>query len=263
MGERDSTKTRVTPLFDKLYDKDPTGVSWLARLLKLPSGGNVITNLQGCYFTIRKHGWGDDEVKLEPPVVLLSWLIRHPRPPTSGALSNDPQKAAIRRQWIEGSESLIAEGLRLLTHNPKGENWHIFEGPTQPDVYIETDDLVVVIEGKRTEPGPTTTTKWMKGRHQMLRHLDCAWEIRGNKKVVGFFIVEGQGKSGDVPPDWLTYAKELVSPDVIKKSLPHRGPEEQAQIAAAFVGVTTWQKVCQEFRDLGLEYLKLPDEVNK
>lgn len=263
MGERNSTETRVKPVFNKLYSKDPTGASWLARLLKLPSGGNPIASVQDCHLTIRKHGWGDDEVKLEPPLTLLSWLIRHPGKKAPKILSKDPNKAEKRLQWLEGTKKYILEGLRLLTHNPNNEDWHIFEGPTQPDVYIETDDLVVVIEGKRTESGPTTSTTWMAGRHQMLRHLDCAWEIRGNKKVIGFFIVEGQGESGEVPPDWSTYAKEMTFPDILEKSLPHRGRGEQRQIADAFTGVTTWQTVCREFGDLGLEYLNLPDEVNK
>ena len=41
------------------------------------------------------------------------------------------------------------------------KSWHLFEGETRPDVYIETPDLLVVIEGKRTEGGPTTSTKWI------------------------------------------------------------------------------------------------------
>ena len=200
MGKRDSSLTRVVPVFGQLYENDPTGCSWLPQMIRLPAGGHAVSLQADCRFTIKEHGWGVTEKKLDPPVALLSWLIRHPRKAVSGNLSFNPVKAEKRRQWIEGSRERIIEGLSLLRHDPNGAGWHIFEGHTQPDIFIETDDLIVVIEGKRTEKKPTTTTKWMHGRNQMLRHLDCAWETRGGKQLGGFFIVEGNGLSEDVPP---------------------------------------------------------------
>ena len=259
MGKHDSSKTRVEPVFHRLYAIDPTGRTWLRKLLCLPICGDHIILPLEADFTIQDHGWGDEEKKLDPPVALLSWLIRHPRKPLSGELSSDPAKVQKRLDWIAGSEKLMLEGLSLLRNNPSGENWHIFEGPTQPDVFIQTPDLVVVIEGKRTEPEPTTITKWMPVRHQMLRHIDCAWEIAGKRKVIGFFIVEGNG-AADIPARWLEFARQTVSPDSIASSLPHRGPEEQRGIAAAFAGVTTWQAVCEEF---GIPWNALPKTVNQ
>ena len=263
MGNKDSSLTRVKPVFDQLFKADQTGNSWLVRLLSLPVGGNTPFLPPGCRFTIKDCGWGSNEKRLSAPVSLLSWLIRHPRKPTSGGLSSDPTKAGKRRQWLEGSDARRAEALRLLRHNPKNENWHIFEGQTQPDVFIETDDLLVVIEGKRTEREPTTRTKWMAGRHQMLRHLDCAHEIRGRKCLLGFFIVEGEDTYTAVPSKWLEFAEHTVKHEAVFSSLPHRGPDEQREIAAAFIGVTTWQRVCEEFRDLGIDWKLLPDKIGK
>ena len=152
----------------------------------------------------------------------------------------------------------MTEALSLLRHNPQGEGWHIFEGETQPDVYIETSNLVVAIEGKRTEREPTTNTTWMIGRHQMLRHIDCAWEARGKKQVVGFFIVQGEGGKEEVPAKWQEFAKNTIGAEALACSLPHRGPEEQREIAACFTGVTTWERVCREF---GIDLKSLPDLV--
>jgi len=98
----------------------------------------------------------------------------------------------------------------------------------------------------------------MAGRHQMLRHIDCAWEIAGNRKVIGFFIVEGRASNGGVPEQWLEYARETVAPYSIASSLPHRGPEEQNGIAACFAGVATWQMVCAA---VGLAWDSLPNEA--
>ena len=166
-------------------------------------------------------------------------------------MSEDPAKARIRQEWIEGSTSRIREGLSLLSHNPVSVDWHVFEGPTRPDVFIETDRYIIVVEGKRAEHSNTTSTKWMQCRHQMLRHIDCAWEIRGQKDVFGFFIVESADGS-KVPEQWNSFAKSTTSEASVKLSLPHRGFEESLHISRAFIGVTTWQTVCDEFRDMGL-----------
>jgi len=257
MGKNDSSKTRVAPVFNQLLNDDPTGCSWLPRLIRLPIESNSLSIQPNCRFIIKEHRWGANEKKLNPPVALLSWLIRHPREPVSGILSSDLAKAEKRRQWIEGSQKTTIEGLSLLRHNPKGCDWHIFEGQTQPDVFIETDDMIIVIEGKRTEREPTIKTKWMQGRNQMLRHLDCAWEICGEKQLVGFFIVEGNESSVEVSSQWMAFAEATVNRATIASSLPHRGPEEQQGIASCFIGVTTWQRVCKEF---GIDWANLPDE---
>jgi len=245
MGKYDSTKTRVVPVFDQLYRNDSTGRSWLSKLISLPIGGFPVRLSAVSDLIIEDYEWGDSEKKLNPPVALLSWLIRHPRRPVSGELSSEPTKATKREEWIGGSDARILEGLALLRTNPNDENWHLFEGQTQPDVFIQTPSVILVIEGKRTERCPTTSTKWMPGRHQMLRHIDCAWEVAGKRRVVGFFIVEG-GSDREVPAAWLEYAKRTSESDAIRSSLPHRGPEEQEGIGSCFAGVTTWQRVCAE-----------------
>lgn len=260
MGKLNSSKTRVVPVLKQLYESDPTGCSWLPKLIRLPLGENTAVIKPGSNITIIDHRWGDDEKKLNPPVALLSWLIRHPRKPVSGSLSSNPIKAEKRHRWIAGSREMVLEGLRLLRNNPTREDWHIFEGQTQPDVFIETDDLIIVIEGKRTEIKPTTTTKWMSGRDQMLRHLDCAWEIRGNKQLFGFYIVEGDDESPDVPLRWQAFASDTISRPVVVSSLPHRGQDEQQGIASCFIGVTTWQSVCMEF---GIDWKKIQQESDE
>ncbi len=100
----------------------------------------------------------------------------------------------------------------------------------------------------------------MAGRHQMLRHIDCAWEIACGRKVIGFFIVEGNNVDDDVSTDWINFAKQTITPKVIASSLPHRGPEEQHGIASSFTGVITWQRLCKEFN---IDWESLPDVVDE
>ena len=180
---------------------------------------------------------------------------RHPEELSKCAAAHGSSISPERRELLNGRGERISEALRLLRQNSQGKLWYIFEGETQPDVYIEASDIIVVVEGKRTEPGPTTHTTWMPKRHQMLRHIDCAWETHGKKKLAGLFIVEGENGSEEVPNKWQQFAKETTSRDAIGSSLPHRGPEEQREIAACFAGVTTWQRVCREF---GINLASLP-----
>lgn len=212
----------------------------------LPSDGSSVFNSPMAASDIQVLHFGRNEKPLEPPTALLSWLIRNLKAPRDGRLSKDPIVAQKRSELIAGEPARIEDALRALKSGGR-EDWFIFEGSTWPDVFIGTADLLVVIEGKRTEGGPTKNTKWMEGRHQMLRHIDCAWEIRGRRSVCGFFIVEGDKISGETPLLWTKAARETTSTDALARSLPHRGSEERAAIAACFAGVTTWQKICAEF----------------
>lgn len=258
MGNYDSSITRVVPVFDQLCSRD--SLSWLPQLLGLPICGNTVSLPGNCDFRIRACNHGEKERKLAPPLALLSWLIRHPKELNECNAARDAFMPPERRELLNGSETRMAEALALLRHNPHGEKWHIFEGETQPDAYIETSSLIVVIEGKRTEPGPTTHTTWMVGRHQMLRHIDCAWEARGTKQVTGFFIVQGEGGKEELPSKWQEFAKHTISPQAIASSLPHRGPEEQREIRGCFTGVTTWERVC---RELGIDPKSLPETAGE
>lgn len=198
--------------------------------------------------------WGRTERALSPPVSLLSWLVRHLAQPTDGSAPG-----LNRAKLIAGDLAAIEDALALLRSAGPSKGWHVLEGATYPDVVIETPDAVVVIEGKRTETWPTTRTKWLEGRHQMWRHLDAAWEVRGRRAVCGFFIVEGAGNDpAEVPPTWREAAELTLEPRVIASSLPHRGLDERWRLERAFLGVTTWQALCREF---DVPFDRLPDTV--
>jgi hypothetical protein len=81
---------------------------------------------------------------------------------------------------------------------------------------IETPDALIVIEGKRTESGATIDTTWLTGRHQIWRHIDAAWEIRGRRQVFGFFIVEGEDPDGRLP---FTDVTLLAWPSAARRSI--------------------------------------------
>jgi hypothetical protein len=111
-----------------------------------------------------------------------------------------------------------------------------------------TSRFIVLVEGKRTEPGPTTHTSWMDVRHQVLRNLDAAWDSRGEREVVAFFAVEGDNPDDtSVPEHWMQAVDATVYEDALAGSLPHRSKDERQEMARAFRGAVTWQAICDEF----------------
>jgi hypothetical protein len=158
---------------------------------------------------------------------------------------------ANRRRVVDRDAETLAAALQSLQERrPSARAWYVLEGPSQPDVYLDSADAVIVVEGKRTETAPITSTAWMRVRHQMLRHLDAAWEYRQGRRIYGLYIVEAEKGTTSVEPSsaWQEAVELTISDEVLKGSLPHRSSDEQLQIASALLGVTTWQAVCDEFQ---------------
>ncbi|MBE7508501.1 MAG: hypothetical protein HS101_19775 [Planctomycetia bacterium] len=194
---------------------------------------------------------GIDEIPLPPPRDLLRWLVKHAkRPAQSSALGKSKSTREKREKLLAKDPQVIDEALTSLREKEvPGSAWYILEGPSWPDVFLIANGLMLVVEGKRTEAKPTRSTTWMPVRDQMLRHLDCAWELHraGGPAPVGVFIVEGTPANGAVPDKWRRDLNESRLPPILTESLPHRSSEEREAIRDSFLGVTTWQRICDEF----------------
>ena len=254
MGAKDSSRTRVAPFFTRLLMRDPSGVSWLPKLLKLPEPSTGSVDVRGATVPLRTCAWWPAERQLPAPAKLLEWLVDNL--PDDVALEGDERQRL--RAGDGGTRKTALERLRARASDDITRAWYVFEGPTSVDAYLETEDLVVLVEGKRTESGPTTHTTYMPVRHQMLRNIDAAWDGRGDRDVAAFFIVEGAA-GGAVSPEWQQHAETTISRGALEESLPHRSADERSAIAASFLGVTTWQIVCREF---GIDPAALPDELS-
>jgi len=248
----DSSRTRVGPIIGALSAAGTGDPQWLRRLLNLAAGpgahpwqGQDLQVLERYHHPAPK-AETPTERGLQPPVALLSWLIRH-FPVAESKVRGTGAVAVKRRALARHDPVTIADGLAELRRGGATKDWHVLEGPTYPDAYFVTPDALVVVEGKRTERTVTTNTTWMPGRHQMLRHLDAAWELRGSRSVYGLMIVESPAGSPAVPDKWIEAALATQSDGAVAASLPHRGPAEQAGIRDAFIGATTWAAVVGAF----------------
>ena len=256
MGKYDSSRTRISPVFTQLDQRDATGLSWLPALLSLPMHGRRESNvapvgpIRATYWTATDGPGGlvrRREKALRAPESLLHWMIDNTDKLVQPENRADVGAHGLRQELFRGDAKRVTEAQDGVRSGERGRNWYVFEGPTFPDVYIETDELVVVIEGKRRESGPTTKTTWMKTRHQMLRHMDCAFDLLKGRSLVGFFIVEGEREESDavdLPPKWKKYCEATTSEEAVAGSLPHRDEETRKAITKSFAGATTWQAVC-------------------
>ncbi len=260
MGKYDSSKTRVKPVFDCIFENQNRNASILKRLLSLPQRKALKFDLNNFVVgeLIEKH-WGENEIKLNAPKGLLLWLVKNLKMPPTGMPKASLATQQKRLGLIRNEDSIIQEALKLILENPSiTKKWFVLEGTTQPDVYLETENCIIVIEGKRTERKPTTSTQWMHVRHQMIRHIDAVWDLKAAKRIFGFFVVEAENINSLVLKKWLEYSELTTNDEILKKSLPHRSQQQREQIAESFLGVTTWQAICNEF-DISIHLL--PNEV--
>ena len=238
-GIFDVSRTRVAPVFELLQRRSD---DWVRTLLVMCGGPTATPVDPTLNLEFQKGFWGKAEHALDPPVGLLSWLIRNPNPQS---LAEDAQME--RRLLARGDPTLVGRALHGLRTSAAPKGWHLLESPTVPDVFIETPDALIVIEGKRAEQGPNLDPTWLTGRPPIWRHIDAAWEIRGRRQVFGLYLVQGQESDGALSPHWADAFREAVSGPVLEKSFPHRSTAERDAIAACMIGGTTWNLVCKTF----------------
>jgi len=260
MGKYDSSQTRVAPVFDALYARDPSGASWLDSIVTRGSRLDVIATIPTNQRLIANHGprWGAFEAKLPAPTSLLTYLVKNVDPRLAEALRDNGETASRRAALAKRDPATIDMALAELDKGKRGRHWFILEGESRPDALLETEDVVICIEGKRTEASCTTHASWMPRRSQLLRHMDAALDAFPQKRVLGLLIVEGDGNADARVPSshWLNECEAQYEQSMLDDSLPHRTATARKLIADGVLGVTTWQEVCVA---VGVPWESLPE----
>ena len=250
MGRLDSSKTRVAPVFDRLFDCDPTGAVWLDCLIRVGSRASEVDLPSPVGELVPGHPrtWGENEWPLSPPLGLLEWLIQNITT-EAVAKSDTSEETRLKRLALAHRDpDVVQEALTRRRAGEKGKKWFVLEGESYPDAYIETDSIVLVVEGKRTERSTTGKTTFMKKRSQLIRHMDTAWKVADGRRVLGLLLVEGESPDPMLVPErWSSTSAEQLRPALLVPSLPHRTVEERDAIAGSVLGAATWQRVCEEF----------------
>ena len=266
-GEKDSSLTRVQPVFTSALAHDPTGDSWLPQLLAAGRGGDLPERLLDkpgrlTAETVAKSASKKAELRcfeyqVPPDRRLLSWCIDNPEALSAPALSDPPTDAEVKRRSLICDEPLGSRAvLQQLTRaavatEPIGQPaWWRFERATEVDCVLATDRLVLCIEGKRDER-LSQRTEWLRGRNQVARNLEAAWRLAGGARA--FAVLVCVEKKGD----------PLAEPAFVRDSLDlasaHLFPAEREALSRAYLGEASWEDVCGA---IGVDYGALPNTVS-
>ena len=272
-GELNSSITRVRPVFQALLARDKIGTQWLEQILDL-AGKNkeyaaLLADNPGRIdpTLLRKRNYIDPvmfdfgiksimleecfEKCLPPPEPFLRWLIKNPyrmRWPKADLSMIELESLRLRERLFgqhgeQAQDETIARALRNLDESgaagSKGK-WWAFEGFTNFDFYIETETLILVVEGKRKED-IASSTRWFKGRNQIVRNLEVTREASGGKEYAVMLISEST-----IDP---------VTAEDFENGLPHFKPEEREELYRHYLGNFEWRDLCKA---TGISYQNLP-----
>lgn len=236
MGKYNSSIYRVRPLME-LIEGDYSAFSSFISLVGLNGLGKPLL--------YRYDGVACKEMKIKPTKQHLISLIDYMSTKKHDIIDISGQD---RRNLFFGSGQLRKDtrnkAIALLEKNydkltPSSRFWYIFEGYTNPDIFIEGDDYVIICEGKWTEAQITTKTTHLSAqneyRNQMIRHIQGGLNYT-KKRIYAFYIVDKDcGYTQDLTKESLKHQLEL---ETIKIN-----DEEKAMILSSFYGFTTWQDI--------------------
>ena len=266
-GIRDSSITRVQPIFEAALAQDASGASWLPKLLAAaPRARTTLKTLVDDPGSLvpetveasssSKASLACFEKHVPPDRRLLAWCVENPERLTTPSVSDPPKPTQLKRRSLvsdqpPGSRGAVQREARecVATASLKAGAWWRFERETEVDCVLATDRLVLCIEGKRNE-GLSRSTTWLRDRNQVARNLEAAWRLAGVDR--DFAVLVCVEKPGD----------PLADPAFVSGSLeaacPHLLPAERRDLANAYLGELTWPVICQA---LGLDPRGMPDTI--
>ncbi|MGD0073673.1 MAG: hypothetical protein ABSD31_04970 [Candidatus Binataceae bacterium] len=258
MGKENSSVTRVWPVLLELMcnDRKPSESLGLMLDLAFKASGNVLAKrlqdhagpvLQDLVVkpATARTEYGLKvrlprcfEYSVPPTERFLLWLIEHtgdgclPKPGLNVAQRNAGRRPDLFGDNQANRDDARKEAIRnlgLAGTDRSRNQWWTFEGPTSVDCFLETSDLVLLIEGKRTD-SVAEGTDWCRMRNQIARNLEAAQSIAHGKRYAVLLAAEE-----DID----------FSPAKIASGFPHMNESEKAFLADHYIGCITWKQICE------------------
>ena len=253
MGKNNSSEIRVAP-FGELLVNDHSNVNKLLHLVKCSRVNfGAFPNSSVFFAGNNANKENSGEKALKPPQSHLKSIIdliyndEEARDYFKKAVErSNPKGAFVKENRLKMAECkyCIEDIYKAIENN---EKWAILEGDSQPDLFIESDKFILIIEGKLTEPHTTTKTTYLMSRNQMLRHIQGAIEYNRqnnqNKKIIAFYIV----------PETFSQIEEIKKGDkfvdILEKESVRISDQKYVDlITSSYYGYTTWEKVEKKFK---------------
>ncbi|MEN6587359.1 MAG: hypothetical protein ABFE02_15065 [Sulfuricella sp.] len=193
------------------------------------------------------------ERDIPPSEAFLRWLLNNPGrlvwPSDAGGREKifAASTTEKRKKLIDGDKKVRDEALSGLDRfGVCGSKWKwwAFEGFTSVDCLLETERLLVFIEGKRTE-GISSATDWFPRRNQVIRNVEVAREMAGKSKEYAVLLCAEQ---------------HIDLPDKAwQESLPHCQDFEIEELKRHYLGCATWSEIVHRL----CPDLMLPDTLDE
>lgn len=233
--DTNSNRTRLEPVFSWLSRNGAAG--WCQELLSLAEGLDAVPTLGDCREVI--HG---TEVEIPASPARLAWMLEHAEEliPQDGRrwrelrdrVSQHPARASALQQLARGERTGLPREL-------------ILEGPTHCDCFIECEDALIWVEGKRNDwLSPNTT--WDTARDQLARNLEAAW-LEASKRGKRYYCLLICHERG------LKYHEGLLVNGYRRGTWtggwPHLDIRQRAEFASR-IGTVSWGKIATHWPDL-------------
>ena len=243
-SKNDSSKYRVVPLMNYMTNNKKDLVK-LLDLMGITVQEKEIEKKK-IYYGSKKQGYkGEKALKPSPEYLCKLVETLHKNEYAKKVINSDEKsETKIKRLKLIEDETARKQASNYIWANyplkSKDEKYMVFEGDSYPDIFIETDDKVRVLEGKWTELDVKEYTKYQKKRNQMVRHIHNAL-YKYDKQVYGFYIVSEEFKK--------KWGEKKLSETGFGKTVDNQfgigGYEEK--IKKAYKGCITWEKIVKEF----------------
>lgn len=235
MGKFNGSSTRVKPLGDAIINNHALVNLLLSLVTKDKCFDFGEFDEEKVFYKDRK-----GEKALEPSPSHLSAIIDR-------ILEDEKLRSYVRkRDKSTGDNKIKRDKLFNLDSETIKEakscfkKWNKFETDSFPDLFIENDKNIIVIEGKRTERDITSSTLYLPNRSQMARHIENTLyylhKKNEKKRVIGFYIIEDECNNKEhYTRKYFRYNLDL---ETIQKC-----DDLKRAIANSFYGYTTWQEI--------------------
>jgi|GEM_PF-897617 len=261
MGKKNSSLTRVKPLGDEIIAKH----ALLGTLLSLVNANDIGDFKNDNVFYKGKEGVGKEKSLPPSPDHLLAiikkidsdeefrdYIKKRVKSYTKGKKTLEKRIALCEKHSEKHSETMEQAIADIENKIPQTKPWWCkFEGDSQPDLFIENDKYIVLVEGKRTERSLTDYTSYLEHRSQMVRHIEnTLYYIEENygknaKRVIAFYIVEkGCGYEDNCEK---AYLEKYLNNELDVHETINKDGIKQA-ILDSFYGCTTWEAVSGDLR---------------